>query len=113
MTSISHHIAAMKLAAVHFEPDAVMRKSSEEIRLKKSKALAGSIEPMTIFAAQLLVLTKAEMIARIDKRQDCGKGWLDALAVAEKDAKAIAALIASAKLRLSVAMANIQAIHNG
>jgi hypothetical protein len=99
---------AQKFAQMEFRALKLFRNMSQDERLRQSHGFVENIRPMVVAAGEIVVMTKADLITKVEAGHNViGEMLLD-LANTKEDAKAILDVISAAEARLVVALANVE-----
>jgi hypothetical protein len=97
-----------EISVIEFRAIKLFRGLSQHKRLTKSHALVDGVRPMAVAAAEVLAMTKEELIEKVDEGHDLFGPMLKWLSNAGTDAQAIVDVIRAAESRLAIALANVE-----
>ena len=99
--AIDIEIAQAELRALKF-----LKNMSKDERLSRTHALVDSVRTITVFAADLVAMTKAQLSTDLDDKPDLFVQMRSDITRAKDAAKAIVDLISAAEARITVALTN-------
>jgi hypothetical protein len=99
---------AQKFAQMEFRALKLFRNMSQDERLRQSHGFVENIRPMVVAAGEIVVMTKADLITKVEAGHDVFGEMLLDLGNTKEDAKAILDVISAAEARLVVALANVE-----
>jgi hypothetical protein len=99
---------AREMAQLEFRALKLFRNTSRDQRLKQIHGFVENVRPMVVAAGEIVIMSKVELIAKVEAKHDVFGQMLMDLADKKEDAKAILDVISAAEARLMVALANVE-----
>jgi hypothetical protein len=96
------------IAAMEYRAVKAFRGVTQAERIKKSHGLIDRVRPMMVAAAEIVGMSKSELIEKVKKNYETLGPALMLLAEATQAAEAVREIVQAAEIRLAVALAAVE-----
>jgi hypothetical protein len=100
----------IEMAQLEFRALKVIRNLSKDERLTRAHELVECVRPMTVIAADVVAMTKAQLAKDVEDKRDLLVRMQSDIARVKDDAKAIIDLLWAAETRLAIALTDVESV---